>query len=578
MIKKLKILLINPFFLGDRLSKDQYNLTQVQSGTACVDPPLGIGSLSAYIRKNIANVEIQVYDANAVALNEIINKSNVDMEHLYALVESKIRRFAPDIVGISALFEFMGNVSLRFVDLVKKVNKDIITIMGGSFASYSYRRAFEKKNLDFAIKGEGEEGFRQFIEYILSERSVDEVGSLIYRKNGQILLNTPVLVDDLNTMPWVDRTNFFMELYATYPVRLIRRYSVEKYEARLGSILTSRGCPYKCGFCSTRLLWGKNIRCRSISDVMEEIRWLKNEFGINTFFFPDDNIATDRKRFVKFLKKLRKENIKWLSGGFQISAMTDEAINLCIESGLLYFPMAFESGSNDTLKKIRKPLRIEQSKDFVKRARSINNEICIFGGWITGLPFETMADIEKTHVFAKHLDLDWSSFYCYQPYPGTEIYRLCVEKGYVKESENNVKGSVPLLEAISTEHFSADEVIFKNYCANIDINFLNNRNLKGRGSKDQAGRDFIDIINNYPTHVFAHFCMSKYFKDKNDKKMYRYHLSKSRECAKQDHFFEPYIKYFNLSNIIGVRLKSTLETSTNTLRVVEGVTGEIVRK
>ncbi|MEW6614762.1 MAG: radical SAM protein [Thermodesulfobacteriota bacterium] len=545
MKNQLKILLINPFFFF--FSQDRYDLEKVKNKTEFVEAPLGLGYLSAYIKKYFKNIDIEVYDANAMAISEIIKSNDVNMKHLFGLVETKIKTYRPDIIGISALFEFNGYIALKFIHLVKKAEKNIITIMGGAYASHSFNKAFKNKNLDFIIKGEGEEGFRQFIEYILNERNVKDVGSLIYRSNGGIKANSTVLVNNIDTIPRVDRSNFLMDLYASYSVRLANRHSKISYIPRLASILTSRGCPYKCAFCSTRLQWGPKIRYRKISDVMSEIKWLKDTYNINTFFFPDDNICTNSKHFIEFLKQLKKEKIKWLSGGFQVSAMTDEAINLCIESGLLYFPMSFESGANETLKKLKKPLNIKQSEDFVKRARLIDNNIYIFGSWITALPFETLEDIDKTHAFAKYLDLDWSSFYCYQPYPGTEIYQYCIDKGYIQENEENVKSPVALLNAISTENFSASEVVFKNYCANIDINFLNNRNLNGRGNFTQAYRDFVDIINNYPTHVFAHYALSNYFNNLGNKKKSRYFLMKARESSEVEKFYEPFIKHFNLT-------------------------------
>ena len=143
------------------------------------------------------------------------------------------------------------------------------------------------------------------------------------------------------------------------------------------------------------------------------------------------------------------------------------------------------------------------------------------------------------------MDLDWSSFFCYQPYPGTEIYQLCVGRGYIKEEDDNIKSNIYLLNAISTENFSANELIFKNYCANIDLNFLNNRNFNGRGRFEQAYRDFIDMVLVYPTHVFAHYCLSEYFRYKNDESKSRYYFIKAKECAEKDRFYEPYIKHFN---------------------------------
>jgi len=548
MSDNLRVLLINPFFLF--FLEDRYDLEKIQNSSQFVQPPLGLGSLSAYIKESFNNVDIEVYDANAEAVTEILKTDKVDMEHLWGLVREKIKSFAPDIVGISALFEFSGNVALKFADLTKEVNKDIITLMGGAYASYSYQRAFNNKNLDYVVKGEGEKPFKQFIEYVLGKRKVEEVGSLIYRKNGEIELNSRVFMENLDQIPAVDRSNFFMDLYATYCVRIPERYAPVHYPVRLTSLATSRGCPFKCAFCSTRLLWGDGIRYRSISDIIVEIKQLKDQYGINTLFFLDESINVNKKRFIEFLKELKKLKIKWYGCGLQVVTITEEIVELCVESGLLYFEMSFESGSNEILRKMHKPLTIEQAETAVKTVRKVAKDKSIFGAFVTGFPFEQLEHIDQTISFAKYLDLDWCGFYSCQPYPGTEIYQICLDKGYIKEAEDNIKHPVPLLHnALTTEHFTAEQVIERNYRANLDLNFLNNRNLCGRGRLEQAFRDFSDIIHNYPNQVFAHYCLSRYFQQKDDTRAADNCLKRARECAKVDPFYEPYIRYFDLEEI-----------------------------
>lgn len=555
MPEKLKVLLINPFFLF--FLEDRYDLEKIQNSSQFVQPPLGLGSLSAYIKDSFNNVDIEVYDANAAAVTEILNTNKVDMDQLWDLVKEKVNQFSPDIVGISALFEFSGNMALKFADLVKEVNKDIITLMGGAYASYSYKRAFNNQNLDYVIKGEGEEPFKQFIEYILGKRKIQEVGSLIYRENTNIESNPCAFVKDLDQIPTIDRSNFFMDLYATYSVRIPERYTPVHYPVRLTSLATSRGCPFKCAFCSTRLLWGDGIRYRSISDIIAEIKQLKSQHGINTLFFLDESINVNKKRFIEFLKELKKLKIKWYGCGLQVVTITEEIVELCVESGLLYFEMSFESGSNEILRKMHKPLTIEQAERAVQIVRKVARDKSIFGAFVTGFPFEKLEHIDQTISFARQLDLDWSGFYSCQPYPGTEIYQICLDRGYIKETEDTIKNPVPLLHnALTTENFTAQEVIERNYRANLDLNFLNNRNLCGRGRLEQAFRDFSDIIHNYPNQVFAHYCLSKYFQQKDNSQEADNCLKRARTCAKVDPFYQPYIRYFGLEELLlGEKIK-----------------------
>jgi len=549
---RLRVLLINPFFIySDNL--ESYDFSRVKNKVQFIESPLGIGSISAYVRRYLPDVIIEVFDANAMAVDEILKSKKVDMEYLYKKVEEHIKCFSPDVIGVSGLFEFIGYMVHRFAYLCKKVKPDSIVVLGGAYASFSYKRALLNKNIDFIIMTEGEKGFKQLLEYLLGKLKIEEVGNLIYMKknDNEIIINERAECIDLADMPWPDRSNFFMDSYATRSRNAAFKLFPER-QSRVASVSCSRGCPYLCGFCSTKRLWGASIRYRSLNSIFEEIRYLIEKYKINTFFFPDDNIAYNRDFFRSFLKRLIKlresYDIKWISGGFQATKLDEEIIKLCVESGLVFFPVAFESGSARVLRLLKKPLTIEQAEKFMHIFRDAAPQAYIYGGWITGLPFETKEDFELTYNFAKKIDLDWAAFYCYQPYPGTPVYEECVEKGYISLMQDNVVASNAITNnAISTENFSAEDVISSNYCANLDINFVNNRNLCGRGVKKYAYADFLDIVTVYPDHVFGYYCLAEFSKLENNIPEWKRYMKLTVEAKKRTDYFDKFIEDFGIN-------------------------------
>lgn len=536
-MKKLKILLINPFFLLDEV----YDLNKVLNNMWDINEPLGLESISSYIMKELSEVDVEVYDANAMAIMEIVRVNKVDMGSLFLMVEDKIKEYNPDIVGVSALFEFCGDISLTFIDLAKKINKNIITLMGGAYASFSYESAFKCKNLDYIIKGEGEEGAKQFVEYLLKRHKIDEVGGLIYRKKNILKINPTILIKDINNISPISRNEKLMDGYVTRSQRAIKRFLGDGFEGRIASIMATRGCQYKCAFCSTKELWGRAIRYRDVNNVIKEIKMLKDRFGVNVIQFNDDALFTNQDYSIDLLKKLKRENIKWF-GSPQINIATETIIKLCIESGMILVGVNPESGSDNTLKKINKPLRIKKTEQFFRMVRQVDPNIYTYASWVVGFPFESMSDIKETHDFAKSLDLDWSAFYCFTPYPGTELYDECLQKGFIHK--DNKVSNVLTFNAISTDKFTADELLFYNYRANIDINFLNNRNMTI--NPERAVRDFEDMIFTYPTHVFSYYCLSRHYFNHGNKQKGAEYLNKARESANNDSFYMPYIKCFGL--------------------------------
>jgi len=520
-----RILLIYPFAVTE-----SYTLETVLAGGTFAEAPLGLGYISSYVQANIPDVEVRLFDANAFAVKRIIEQNFVDMEKLFRQVSERISSFRPDIVGVSCLFHNIAPSAHRFVAAAKETDSSIVTVMGGNYPAGSPDVALADELLDFIIFSEGEKSFAALIDCLrkgiepntvvdgLSYRDVAmgriapalNIGREIQPLPHGKILYTPKLEFDksLEEYPWPDRSEMDIEYYAKSSQHFAFR-THDRDKVRLATLTASRGCPFKCTFCSSKDFWGLQIRYRDPRHVVDEMEFLKNEYGINMFIFNDDNIMSNKKRVLALCNEIKRKNlnVNWLSGGgIQVSSMKPDVIQALVETGLNQFNLAIETGNPKTLKRINKPLTAGVAENVIAEIRKYDN-VWITSGFITGFYFETLEDIEETLEYAGSLDLDWSAFYAFQALPGTEDFSACVKRGYIKEWDIWADGNVGDLVVLSTENFTGEQVRHLNYVANLKYNFINNRNLSLNPT--QAIKDFNYVIEQVPDHAIGFFARSK---------------------------------------------------------------------
>lgn len=313
---------------------------------------------------------------------------------------------------------------------------------------------------------------------------------------------------NLEEYPWPDRTEFDMDLYATYTRHFCFRV-FDREGSKLASMTASRGCPFKCTFCQSTEFWGNTSRYRDPKDVVDEMSFLHTTYGINTFVFNDDNIMFRRKSLIALCDEIarRRLGIRWMSGGgIQVSTMKPDVVQALVETGFLLFNLAIETGNPETLKRIKKPLVKGVAEQAIANIRKYP-QTWVCSNFITGFYFETLSDVDETLEYAGTLDLDWCSIYSFTPLPGTHDYRACVERGYIKDWDRTQGTLDDDFIALSTENFTAEEVRQRNYHASLRYNFLQNRNIVRRPR--QAARDFSYVISDDPDNALAYFSRAR---------------------------------------------------------------------
>jgi magnesium-protoporphyrin IX monomethyl ester (oxidative) cyclase len=222
-------------------------------------------------------------------------------------------------------------------------------------------------------------------------------------------------------------------------------------------IISSRGCPFNCIFCSIQTVWGRKWRARSAKNVVEEMELLYNKYGVREFRFFDDNISWDKKRMIEICDEIikRKMDIRWdTPNGIAISTLDEQVLKKMKQAGYYKAIFGIESGCVDTLRKIRKPVSLDFSKRIIDRCNELG--IWTWSTFVIGFPFEDENSIKQTMEYAKKSGLDFITVYIAQPYTGTEMYKMYEDMGLMKEGIK--QGSSVVNTKYDTKYFKAEEL------------------------------------------------------------------------------------------------------------------------
>ncbi len=382
-------------------------LVKVPSNMHVVLPPLGLGYVASYLKKKFDDIEVKILDC----LKEGYNFNDF---------KNYIVKEKPDVVGTTA-FTMEIDAALKCSKIAKDVDKNIMTIIGGPHASNAPEDILKNDNVDFIIRSEAEMPFYKLIKELKGEKNFKDVPNLGYKKDDEIILNEIEFLEDLDELPYPD---YELMRFHEYP----KMYFMKKHPS--APIVTSRGCPFQCTFCSAGKLSGKKFRFRSAENIMEEIKWLKSKYNIKEFQIWDDNFTVKRDRAIKFCNMLIEENMNlewWCPNGLRIETLDEELLKKMKQSGCYAMAVGIESGSEKIQKDMKKFLDLDKAREIINLAKKIG--IRTQGFFILGYPTETKEDVLKTIKFAKELPLDRASFSLFQPLVGSEIYENLKKEG-----------------------------------------------------------------------------------------------------------------------------------------------------
>lgn len=405
--------------------------TKVTNNLLCV--PMGLSYLAAVLKDEY---DVIGFDAAAEGYEHIEEVSDDLLRYGLSFddIERKIAEVKPDVVGISCIFSNQIPSVQEIAKRAKKISKEIITITGGTHPSFLPERTLAEGHIDFVIRGEGETAIRMLLKALRDGNDLETVPGIAFRNDaGETRLGPPTeYVKDLDTLPWPALEIFPLQKYfsVNMPMQFIAKRSPSL------SFITSRGCPYRCTFCSSVRHWGGRYRTRSPEHVLDEMGHLIKSHGVRELKFEDDNLTFDRDRAKAIFKGMieRGYDLTWNTpNGVAMWSLDDEMLGLMRDSGCFELTLAFESGNERVLDEIiKKPYDLARAPEIVKRIKSFGIETT--GYFIIGFPGETMEEIGDTLKLARRVKLDKVYIFIYNPLPGTPLYRKCLDDGLIDES------------------------------------------------------------------------------------------------------------------------------------------------
>jgi len=423
----VKILLINPPALHE--IKGPHPFKAEDMGTF---PHLGLMYIAAVLGEE-GGFEVKLVD---------MPLEKVDQHELLRI----FGQFHPQAVGITSYTDCLYDLKI-LVAALRKATPEVFICVGGPHVEVYPEETLEAFPVDCIIRGDGEYSFRELCRRLRDGKSWQDVRGVGYRNGTSMHLNEPWLVENLDDLPFPQRSLSSLHK-VTSPV---------VGDSAITSICSSRGCPFPCTFCNSPY---KSYRLRSPRNVAAEIEQCFNDYGISTFFFFDDLFNLNKRRLMDMCNIFQSLPfpIKWSFRG-RINAVDEQVLRACKAAGCTRIHFGVEAGTERILKSYRKGVSLRSVREAFALCRQVGIETV--GNFMLGAPTETREEMNETIRFAYALNPTFLEFHVLVPYPYTEIYGNMLSTGSVKEdvwrkfSLNPQPGFAPPL---CEDHVSSEEM------------------------------------------------------------------------------------------------------------------------
>jgi anaerobic magnesium-protoporphyrin IX monomethyl ester cyclase len=424
---------------------------------------IGLGYIAAVLQKQGHTVRILdclTTSSDRHPIDETFVRSGLSNEEIL----ERIIEFRPDVVGVSSMFTSYFRNAHDIARLVKENDRNCLVVFGGAHASTFPDLVMKDENVDAVVIGEGEITIGEALERYAARRDFSGVKGLIHRVNGAVKREAPrEFIQDLDTIPFPAWELLEKDLEI---IKQECRKSRFLMRQPLGRILTSRGCPNDCYFCSVKLIWARKWRARSAKNIVDEIEFLKKRHGYREFHFVDDNSSVSKSRMHELCDELlkRKLGVKLATPtGIAVNTLDKEILAKMKKAGFYRLCFGIESGDPETQKIIKKRLDLEKAKSVIAEANKLG--FWTSGTFIIGFPHETMKEIRSTIDFTKESNMDFVIIYLLTPQPGTEVYNIFKQQGLIDldaymdpHSDDWYRISITYCNGFKSLHFSNKEL------------------------------------------------------------------------------------------------------------------------
>ena len=361
-------------------------------------PPLGLLYIGACLEKAghlLDFIDIDIDSFNEEKLIRYINETNQDM-----IVFGSTKVTINEVLKLSSLIK-------------NTTNKPII--VGGIHATVAGKELTKDRNIDFVIKGEGEQTVVELVKVLENGHRFSEVKGIYYKNKGKVVFTGDrALIENLDNI--------------TFPARHLLKHPFDyippdALRIPVATIMTSRGCPAGCTYCCTKLIFTRRMRFRSIKNVVDEIEDAIENHGFKEIHIMDDCFTVSKKRVFEFRDEIKKRGIKTtflLPNGVRADQVDEDILKVLKDLGVLSLGFGVESGNQRILDNIKKGIKLDRIREAFKLSKKYGFET--WGFFMIGLPGENKKTVKDTIDFAKELDPDFAKFLILKPFPGTEVF------------------------------------------------------------------------------------------------------------------------------------------------------------
>ncbi len=403
----MKVLLVNP-------NSSAINKSWAYKRFCSPIAPLGLCYIAAVLRNN--GLEVLVYDQFA---NKAENQELLDF----------IKKNNPQIIGFSVLTPLIRDVE-NIVSEIRKIRPECLVVFGNIHATCFPEEVLHKRSADIVVRGEGEVAMLEVCRRLDRKESLRGIAGVSYMDNDTIIHNPDrALLEDLDELPYPAWDLLDLKNYLNHPMVAISNNQALP-------LMASRGCKYRCYYCSQDKLYNV-VRYRRPEKVVSEMEYFYSTLGTKFFGFCDAYFPFDEESGLRFCQLLRErglhKKIKWITET-RVDKVTPALLKNMKETGLHLIMYGIEVGNGEILQSLKKGTTLEQARNAVKEAK--RQGILTQGLFMLGLPGETEDTCKDTVNFAKELDCDLVKFNIATPYPGSEFFNDCLkgQKMYVPES------------------------------------------------------------------------------------------------------------------------------------------------
>lgn len=382
--------------------------------------PLGLGYLAAHLRGRGHKVKVLDMYARQMSKSQI---------------ERAVKELDTDFVGIGA-FSTQYTMVKWLAALIKKHHPDMKIILGGPIATLGYRLALEKTLVDVCVIGEGETTAAELLD-MPDGADLSTLPGVAFRGADGKIFVTPsrTYIKNLDELPMPEYSLFDMDKYLHTVFMQTTKGNVRAriYGMKVMAVLTGRGCPYNCQFCSKNF---EGVRLRGMDSVIEEIKYLQKTYGIHGVHFIDELAIVNKKRVAELSAKIKPLDIVFDCQA-RVNVVDKEMLAQLKDAGCLVVGFGIESGSQKILDAMNKRQTIAQTERAMEACRELDLEVKV--QLIFGYPGEDADTVLETVEMFRRLRHPGRRFNILAPLPGTPIYDMALKQGFITDEEEYLK-------------------------------------------------------------------------------------------------------------------------------------------